>query len=126
MSTTVHMLLHLAVLTATFLGIARLLPDVQIKGVGNAVLISVVFSVLNLLLGLALKALLFLPALLTFGLLFFFIPFIVNTVILWLTDKLLDRFEIKSVRALLLSASSITLVNWLFQFVVAHGHKLQR
>jgi putative membrane protein len=126
MSTTVHMLLHLAVLTATFLGIARLLPDVQIKGVGNAVLISVVFSVLNLFLGLALKALLFLPALLTFGLLFFFIPFIVNTVILWLTDKLLDRFEIKSVRALLLSAGSITLVNWLFQFVVAHGHKLQR
>jgi len=42
--------------------------------------------------------------------------YIVNTVLLWLADKLLASFEIKSVRALLLSSSAITLVNWLFHF----------
>ena len=31
-----------------------------------------------------------------------------------MADKLLASFEIKSVRALLLSSSAITLANWLF------------
>jgi uncharacterized membrane protein YvlD (DUF360 family) len=43
-----------------------------------------------------------------------FTTYIVNTVLLWLADKLLASFEIKSLRALLLSSSAITLVNWLF------------
>jgi uncharacterized membrane protein YvlD (DUF360 family) len=36
--------------------------------------------------------------------------------LLWLVDKLLASFEIKGLRALLLSSSAITLVNWLFHF----------
>jgi uncharacterized membrane protein YvlD (DUF360 family) len=47
-------------------------------------------------------------------LLLLFTTYIVNTVLLWLADKLLASFEIKSLRALLLSSSAITLVNWLF------------
>jgi uncharacterized membrane protein YvlD (DUF360 family) len=70
-----------------------------------------------------LHALLFVPALLTLGLLFFFVPFIVNTVLLWLTDKLIGDFEIKTGRALLFSAAVITVVNWLFHAVV-HAHQL--
>ena len=65
------------------------------------------------------------PALLTLGLLFFFVPFIVNTALLWLTDKLIGSFEIKSLRALLLSAGVITVVNWLFEATV-HAHRLPR
>jgi len=52
--------------------------------------------------------------LLTLGLLFFVMTFIVNTVLLWLTDKVMSTFEITNTRALLLSAGVITLVNWLF------------
>lgn len=118
-------LLHLVVLTIAFLAIARFLPDVQIKGVWTAILISVVFSVLNFLLGWLIHAVLYVPARLTLGLLFFFIPFIVNTVILWLTDRIISRFEIKTMRALLISAASITVVNWLFHAVV-HSHKLPK
>ena len=118
-------LLHLATLTAVVLGLARFLPDVEAKGTGTAVVVAVVFSVLNFLLGWAIHAVLFVPALLTLGLLFFFIPFIVNTAMLWLTDKLIGSFEIKSTRALLISAASITLANWLFH-VVANGHRLAR
>ncbi len=118
-------LLHLATLTAVVLGLARFLPDVEAKGTGTAATVAVVFSVLNFLLGWAISAALFVPALLTLGLLFLFIPFIVNTAMLWLTDKLIGSFEIKSLRALLISAGSITLANWLFQ-VVVHGHHLAR
>jgi putative membrane protein len=116
-------LLHLAVLTATLLGIARFLPGVEVKGWKTAVIVALVFSVLNFFLGWLLHALLFVPALLTLGLLFFFVPFIVNTVLLWLTDKLIGDFEIKTGRALLFSAAVITVVNWLFHAVV-HAHQL--
>jgi putative membrane protein len=115
-------LLHLAVLTAAVLGIARFLPGVEVKDTKSAIIVAVVFSVLNLLLGWLLKALLFVPALLTLGLLFFFIPFIINAVLLWLTDKLIDTFELKTPRALFVSAGVITVVNWLFQAVTHTKH----
>ncbi|HEX7505275.1 MAG TPA: phage holin family protein [Polyangia bacterium] len=120
-----YTLLHIAILAATVLAIARFLPDVEVKGFGTAVVVSIVFSVLNFLLGWVIHAVLFVPALLTLGLLFFFVPFIVNTVMLWLTDKLIATFEIKSLRALLTSAAAITVVNWLFHAVV-HSHSLPR
>jgi len=120
-----YTLLHIAILAATVLAIARFLPDVEVKGFGTAVVVSIVFSVLNFLLGWVIHAVLFVPALLTLGLLFFFVPFIVNTAMLWLTDKLIATFEIKTLRALLTSAAAITVVNWLFQAVV-HSHSLPR
>ena len=116
-------LLHIAALAATVLGIARFLPEVEVKGARTAVLVALVFSVLNFFLGWMLHVVLFLPALLTLGLLFFFIPFIVNTAMLWLTDKLIEAFEIKTLRALLTSAAAITVVNWLFEAAV-HSHRL--
>jgi putative membrane protein len=120
-----HTLLPIVALAVTILALARFLPDVEVKGIGTAVMVSIVFSVINFLLGWAIHALLFLPALLTLGLLFFFIPFIVNTVVLWLTDKLIASFEIKSLRALLTSAAAITIVNWILSAVI-HSHRLPR
>jgi len=119
-----HTLLHLAILAITVLGIARFLPDVEVKGFGTAVIVSVVFSVLNFMLGWLIHVVLFVPALLTLGLLFFFIPFIVNTAMLWLTDKLISAFEIRTLRALLTSAAVITVVNWLF-YAAVHSHRLR-
>ena len=120
-----YTILHIAVLAVTVLAVARFLPDVEVQGFGTSVVVSIVFSVLNFFLGWVIHAVLFVPALLTLGLLFFFIPFIVNTTMLWLTDKLIAAFEIKSLRALLTSAAAITIVNWLFQAAV-HGHRLPR
>ncbi len=120
-----QILLHLAVLTVTVVAVARFLPEVYVKGAGTAVVVAVVFSVLNVLLGWLIHALLIVPAVLTLGLLFFFIPFLVNTTLLWLTDKLIAAFEIKTLRALLTSAAAITVVNWLFQ-IAAMSHRLPR
>ena len=52
-------LIHMAVLAATIFVLARLLPDVRIRSVGTAVLVAVVFSVLNFCLGWLIRALLF-------------------------------------------------------------------
>ena len=61
------------------------------------------------------------PAVLTLGLLFLFIPFISNAILLWLTDKLIGSFEVDTMGGLLTSAAVITVVNWLFYFAV-HNH----
>jgi putative membrane protein len=120
-----YIVLHIAALAAAVLGIARLLPDVEVKSWKTAVMVALVFSGLNFALGWLIHVLLIVPTILTLGLLFFFIPFIVNSVLLWLTDKLIGDFEIKSLRALLTSAVVITVVNWLFHAVV-HAQRLPR
>jgi len=75
-------------------------------------------AVLNFFLGWLVKVALFVPAILTLGLLFLIFPFLVNTVMLWLTDKLLRGFEIEGLGTLLLSAAIITLVTSAFHIAV--------
>jgi putative membrane protein len=114
-------LLHVLVLAATILILARLLPSVRIKSVGTSVVVAIVFSVLNFFVGWFIRALLFVPAVLTLGLLFLFVPLIVNTVLLWVTDKLLASFEIQNTRSLLISAAVITVVNGIFYAPLLHA-----
>ena len=117
--------MHLATLTLAVLILARVLPGFRIRTPGTALIVSVVFSLLNWSVGWLIKVMLFLPAILTLGLLFLILPFIVNVIVLWLTDKFLAAFEIDNARSLWLAAVAITLVNFLFHMVLrthyAHG-----
>jgi putative membrane protein len=118
-------ILHLAALTLTVLLLSRALPGFRIRTPSTALVVAVVFSLLNWACGWFIKVLLFLPAILTLGLLFLVLPLIVNAVVLWLTDKFLHAFEIEDGRTLWLAACAITLVNFLFQLALrahyAHG-----
>jgi putative membrane protein len=117
-----YTLMHLVALTGTILLLERLLPSVKVKSIGSAIMVAIVFSVLNFFLGWFLRAVLFIPAILTLGLLFLFVPFIVNTVLLWLTDKLLRSFEIETTGGLLVSSTVITIVNAVFHMAL-HAHR---
>jgi putative membrane protein len=114
-------LLHLVVLTLTVLLLARLMPGVRIRSAGSALMVAIVFSLLNFFFGWLIKLVLVVPAILTLGLLFLVFPFVVNAILLWLTDKLLSAFEIDSFGSLLVSAAVITLVNGAF-YAVLHPH----
>ena len=116
-----YILLHMAVLTITVLAMTRIVPSVKVKSVGSAIVVALVFSVLNVLLGWLIRVFLIIPAILTLGLLFLFIPFIVNVVLLWLTDKLMRSFEIETMGGLFAGAAIITVANWLFH-VAIHAH----
>jgi putative membrane protein len=118
-----YILLHLAALTVTVLALSRIFSTVKIKSVASAVVVAIVFSVLNVFLGWLLRVALFVPAILTLGVLFLFVPFIVNTVLLWLTDKLMGSFEIETAGALFGSAAIITVVNGIFH-VALHAHQM--
>src|SRR5205085_2177388 len=97
-----YTLLHLAVLTVTILVLARALPDVQIKSAGTAIMVAVVFSLLNFFLGWLIELFLIVPGILTLGLLFLIFPFAVNTILLWLTDKVMSSFKIHTLGSLLM------------------------
>jgi putative membrane protein len=118
-----YILLHLAALTVTVLALARIFPSVKIRSVGSAIVVAIVFSVLNFFVGWLIRVALFIPAILTLGVLFLFIPFIVNTVLLWLTDKLLRSFEIETLGGLLASSAIITVVNAVFHFTL-NAHRM--
>ncbi len=118
-----YTLLHLATLTLTVLALSRVFSSVKVRSVGSAVVVAVVFSLLNFFLGWLIRVALFLPAILTLGLLFLVLPFIVNTILLWLTDKLLRSFEIDTLGGLLASAAVITLVNGFFH-IALHAHRM--
>ena len=46
-----YTLLHLAALTVTVLALARIFPSVRVKSVGSALVVAIVFSLLNFFLG---------------------------------------------------------------------------
>lgn len=118
-----YTLLHLATLTLTVLALARVFSSVKVRSVGSAVVVAIVFSLLNFFLGWLIRVALFLPAILTLGLLFLVLPFIVNTILLWLTDKLVRSFEIETTGGLLASAAVITVVNGFFH-IALHAHRM--
>lgn len=102
---------HLVILTLTVLGAAHFIKGVRVTSVPAAIGVAVLFSVLNWLLGGIIQFVMFLPAILTLGLLFLVMPLIVNTILLWLTDKVLHVFEIEDAKALWLTSLLITVVN---------------
>jgi putative membrane protein len=51
---------------------------------------------------------------LTLGLIFF----VVNAMILWLTDKIVEDFHIDSTATLIVAAVLLTIVNWIIRLVL--------
>jgi putative membrane protein len=117
-----HALLHLGGLALAIFVLSKWVPGiVRVQSAGTAVLVAVVFSILDFFLGWLIRAMLFVPSLLTLGLLFIFVPFIVNAVLLWLTDKMMKSFELRGARGLVLAAGIITLVNGAFAMLPHHA-----
>lgn len=111
-------LIKLAVLAGVILALARFLPGVRIQRPSVAVVAAVIFSLLNFLLGWLIAAGLVLISPLTLFLLLLVLPFALNTVLLWLTDKLMHTLEFRDLPSLLLSSGAITLANWLLRKMV--------
>ncbi len=88
------------------------------RGFGTALIVSAVYSVLHI----ALHFLLFkifwiltiIPVVLSFGLIYFAI----NAVILWLTDKFIDDFEIDGIVTGLVAAVVLTIANNIIRFAL--------
>lgn len=89
------------------LGLSKVVPGMKVRGFGTALAVALIYAFLSVALK-WLLVLLSLPAIiLTFGLFLF----VVNAVLLWITDELIEGVEFRSKGSLLLAAVLMTLGN---------------
>jgi len=109
-----HYLWSFLLLSVAIFIVANFMPGIKIKSMGTTLLVALVYSLVNFLLGWLLRFLALPFIFITFGL----FNFVVNAVILWLTDVLMDDFEIDGLLNTLIAAFLITVINsglrWLF------------
>jgi putative membrane protein len=91
---------------AVFL-VAKLMPSIRVKNFATAIAVAIVFSVISFLFGRILVFLSLPMMILSFGL----FKFVINAFLLWVTDKLIDDFEIQGLVPTLLAAFLITVVD---------------
>ncbi|CAM2066391.1 Phage holin family protein [Sulfidibacter corallicola] len=114
MSGLMNMILSMLLLSGVIFGVARITPGIHLKGFGAAIQVAVVYSLIDMLLFRVL-AFFSLPFLLiTFGL----FVFVINAVMLWLTDKILDDFEIEGFGTAILASIMITVGNLILKWLL--------
>jgi putative membrane protein len=99
--------ISLLILSVVIFAIAKLLPAIKIKSFATAVVVAVIYSVINILLELLLKHV-SLPAILNEMLVIGLIRILVNAFLLWITEKLLKDFKIKGFGWTLVASLLIT------------------
>ncbi len=102
-----NFVLNILFLSAAVFIVASIMPTIKIKNYWTAVVVALVYSVINFLIGWLLRILAFPFVVITFGL----FTFVVNAILLWLTDKLLDDFEIDGFMSTLIAALLISLIS---------------
>ncbi len=81
---------NLFLLSAAIFMVSNFLPGIHIRSYGTAVIVAIVYSIINIFLGWFLIFLSLPLILITFGM----FNFVINAFMLWLTDKMIDGFEI--------------------------------
>lgn len=116
------LLIKWVVYSAVFLAAASAIPSVKVKKFGGAMAAAAAFGLANMLLAWVLsvvfRSILFLPALLTFGLAWLLVPFIVNMILLKIADGLIgDAFDVEDFGGLATLSVVVTiagaLMGWL-------------
>ena len=102
-----HHLWSFLLLSAAIFIVANFMPGIKIKSIWTTLLVAVVYSLVNFLVGWLLRLMALPLIFITFGL----FNFVVNAVILWLTDRLIDDFEIDGLLNTLIAAFLITVIN---------------
>lgn len=96
------------------LGLSRIIPGVRLSGYKSAVAVAVVYGVLGALLKSVLVVLSLPLVVLSLGLFLL----VINGFLLWLTDKILEGFEIRSPGSLAVMTVALTAGNVLVQGAV--------
>jgi putative membrane protein len=90
---------------------AAVLPGFKVKDFKSAVIVALIFGLLNFLLGWLLFAVFTVATLGLAWLLWFLTRWVINTLLLMLTDKLTDHLKIDSFAWALLGALAISIVS---------------
>ena len=89
--TMIELIIHILLLGGVIFFVAESLPGVYVDGYGTALIVAVVYGLINVFLGTFLMLITFPLMIITIGL----FKLVINTFLLWLTDQMLEDFEIK-------------------------------
>jgi len=109
------MLINILVLSVAVFLVANFLPGIRVKHFGTAIVVAIVYSLVNFFFGWLLVILSLPFIIITFGL----FKLVINAVLLWLTDKILDDFQIKNFFTTFIAALCITLVDSVIKWAMA-------
>jgi putative membrane protein len=101
----VGLIINVLVMAGLLYALASVLPGVRMKSFGTALTVSLLYGVLNYFLFWLIALIAFIPMLLSFGL----FGLLINAFLLWLTDKLVEDFEIPSLGLTVIMALLLTL-----------------
>ena len=101
------LILHLLLLAGVIFTLARAMPGIHIAGYGTALLVAVIYGLINVTLGTLLKLLTIPFIIISIGVFLL----LINTFLLWLTDQLLKDFEIEDMGTTFVAAVIITLAD---------------
>ena len=94
--------------------LAAVLPGVRLKSYATAVIVALVYGLLNYFLFWLIALIAFIPMMLSLGL----FGLVINAFLLWVTDKLIDDFEIDSVRTTLIMAVLLTVGTFILRLLL--------
>ena len=94
--------------------VARVMPTVHVRGFGTTIGVAIVYGILKFLFYKILVFLSFLFVMLTLGL--FLV--VITAFLLWVTDKLIDDFEIEGLGNTLIASVLISILDVVFRWVL--------
>jgi len=110
----IHWILSWLVLSISVFIVTKIMPSVYVKNFRTSLLVALVYGILKLLLT-KILVLLSLPFIvLTLGLFYF----IINAFLLWLTDKLIEGFQIKGVFITIIASILISIIDAVLHLVI--------
>lgn len=101
------MITKLILLSISIFIVSKLIEGIKLKGFITAIGVAVVYSIADLLLWWLLVIVSMPLIVITFGL----FVFVLNAFLLWLTDQLLEDFEIKDLKTTFFASLIISLIN---------------
>ncbi len=107
------MIINILVLSAAVFLVASFLPGIRIKSFMTAIIVALVYSVINFLVGWLIVLLTFPFLIITFGL----FKLVINAGLLWVTDQMIEDFEIKDFFTTFIAALCITVVDSIIKWV---------
>ena len=94
--------------------VAKIMPSIHIKNFWTAIVVAIVYSVINFMTGWLLFLLTLPFMIITFGL----FKFVINAFLLWITDKLIEDFEIDSIGSTMIAAFLITIIDSILKWML--------
>ena len=109
-----RLIIDVLVTAGLLYALASALPGVRLKSYGTAVIVALVYGLLNYFLFWLIALIAFIPMMLSLGL----FGLVINAFLLWVTDLLIDDFEIDSVKTTLIMAVLLTVGKFILRMLL--------